>query len=409
MKGLNLSLRSVFCLLGLLLIFVMGCAENNQQPAKDAAAVQENEKKAEKTEGEGGTAAAAIKEATQELWKYETQGRITSSPLVYENAVLFGSDDGKLYAVSAEGGEVKWSFEAGSEVRSSPKLTSSGNVIFQNHDGIVYALDAKSGKAAWVFKEGAVQGQMEMDQWDYFDASASVDGDRIYIGHASGMMYALQEKSGEMLWQFKAGAPIKATAAHDGDRVYVGDWNGKLYALNKTDGKLMWEYQTKPNQHHKAIQSTPWVEDGVVYLGGRNFSFYALDAAKGTVLWEQPEPAWVASPVYADGKLLAGNSNGTFMKAVEPDTGSMLWKFMLKSNVLAAPAVVDGVVYFGSGYAYENGSREEFLYAVELATGVLKWKHPTYKLQTTPVVQGDMIYYTGFDKALHAVRMDGVD
>lgn len=409
MKALKQSLRPASWLLGLILIFGSGCAENNEPAAKDVAAVQETEKKLEKAVGEAGTAAARIKGEPQELWKYETQGRITSSPLFYENVIFFGSDDGKLHAVSAESGEEKWSFEAGSEVRSSPKLTDSGNVVFQNHDGIVYALDAKSGKTAWVFKEGAVQGQTEMDQWDYFDASASVDGDRIYIGSASGMMYALQEKSGEMLWQFKAGAPIKATAAHDDERVYAGDWNGKLYALNKTDGKLIWEYQTKPNLHHKAIQSTPWVEDGVVYLGGRNFFLYGLNAAKGTVLWEQPEPAWVASPVYADGKLLAGNSNGTFMKAVEPESGNMLWKFVLDSNVLAAPAVADGVVYFGSGYAYENGDREEFLYAVELATGALKWKLPTYKLQTTPAVQGDMIYYTGFDKALHAVRMDGID
>lgn len=414
MIGSQRRLRPIHWLLalGLLIIFCSGCAGNNSSVSDNN--VEMKEAGEEKIDGEAGTAEEkAAKEPIagepRELWKYETQGRITSSPLFYENVIYFGSDDGKLYAVSAQGGEMKWSFDAGSEIRSSPMITSSETVVFQSHDGIVYALDAKDGNVSWIFKSGAVQGQSEMDQWDYYDASASVDGDSIYIGSANGILYALQADSGALLWQFKAGAPIKATAAHDEERVYAGDWNGKLYAVNKKDGKLSWEYQTKPNMHHKAIQSTPWVHDGVVYLGGRNFSFYALDAAKGTVLWEQPEPAWVASPVYADGKLLAGNSNGTFMEAVEPDTGSMLWKFMLDSNVLAAPAVADGLVYFGSGYAYETSSREEFLYAIELDTGALRWKIPIDKMQTTPVVQGDMIYYTGFDKALHAVRADGIE
>ncbi|MBW7477638.1 PQQ-binding-like beta-propeller repeat protein [Paenibacillus oenotherae] len=406
MKGLMRSPRPACWLLGLLLIFLSGCAADNKPAVKDTVEVQEVKKEEPQ---ETVIDKASQEDRTQEAWRFGTQGRITSSPLVYENAVYFGSDDGKLYAVSAQDGKELWSFDAGGMIRSSPKLTELGTVVFQNHGGIVYALDAKSGAVAWEYSGHKVQGEAQMDEWDYYDASASVDGDRIYIGSANGMMAALQSSTGALLWQFKAGAPIKATAAHDEERVYVGDWNGKLYALDNKTGKLSWEYQTKPNLHHKAIQSTPWVEDGTVYLGGRNFSFYALHAAEGTVLWERHEPAWVASPVYADGKVLAGNSNGTFMEAVEPETGEMQWKFMLDSNVLAAPAVADGVVYFGSGFAYETGTRDEYLYGVEFSTGELKWKHATGKMQTTPAVQGDKVYYTGFDGALHAVRMNGND
>eukprot|EP01046_Picozoa_sp_COSAG06_P081803 COSAG06_NODE_28913_length_565_cov_1.886266_1_plen_103_part_10 len=55
-------------------------------------------------------------------WNYTTGSLVRSSPAVgADGTVYVGSDDGKLYALTA-GGELKWSYTAGADVYSSPAV-----------------------------------------------------------------------------------------------------------------------------------------------------------------------------------------------------------------------------------------------------------------------------------------------
>ncbi|MFC5470996.1 PQQ-binding-like beta-propeller repeat protein [Cohnella suwonensis] len=339
--------------------------------------------------------------AHQEIWKVQTGGRMTSSPLLADGIVYFGSDDKQFYAVDGNTGEPIWRFAADDKIRSSPRV-SGNNIIFQSHAGSVYAVDARTGSLQWTFATSVRKG--EQDEWDYYDSSASVDGEALYIGSADSHLYAVRAATGYKLWSFKADGPIKSSPVHDADTVYFGDWSGMLYAVDKKDGQLRWSYRTPPNGRHVAIQSTPEIHDGVLYAGARNFNFYAFEAKTGKKLWEQLAPAWVASPVYRDGTLFVGNSNGDYMSGVDPQSGKEKWKFTTDSNVLAASAYEQGTLYFGSGYAYETGNGEaNNLYAVDARTGQLEWKLQTGKIQSTPAIAADIVYYTGFDGALHAI------
>ena len=44
-------------------------------------------------------------------WKFETDGRVYSTPLIAADMVYFGSGDHHFYALKKETGEQKWSFE----------------------------------------------------------------------------------------------------------------------------------------------------------------------------------------------------------------------------------------------------------------------------------------------------------
>jgi outer membrane protein assembly factor BamB len=124
----------------------------------------------------------------QEVWKYLTVGRITSTPLAYNGSIYFGSDDHKLYSIHAKTGKANWSYQADSPIRSNPQ-TSQAAIIFQSNAGTVYALDAASGDRKWSFSTNVQQG--EQDEWDYYDSSAAIDNDSLYIGSADSRLYAL--------------------------------------------------------------------------------------------------------------------------------------------------------------------------------------------------------------------------
>jgi polyvinyl alcohol dehydrogenase (cytochrome) len=93
----------------------------------------------------------------------------------------------------------------------------------------------------------------------------------------------------------------------------------------------------------------------------------ALDPNSGDILWQIPNPVLTVpnsgascnGPVaVTNGVLFAGSmdSAGT-MFALNAATGDVLWSFVSGGTVYGGPAIVNGVVYWGSGYPNGSGAR----------------------------------------------------
>ena len=66
---------------------------------------------------------------------------------------------------------------------------------------------------------------------------------------------------------------------------------------------------------------------------------------------------------------------------------------------MSSPAVANGVVYFGS--------HDRFLYAVDAATGELRWRYETRgKVKSSPSVSNGTVYVGSWDKRMHAVDIE---
>ena len=147
------------------------------------------------------------------------------------------------------------------------------------------------------------------------------------------------------------------------------------------DGRRI--YASITNHHHIAYKLT---ENGVVtnttVTGG---SWAALDPMSGTILWQTADPqvetlpglgvvgVWDLAPVtVANGVVYAGSmaklANQNQMFALDAATGAILWEFGALSSVNAGPAVVDGTVYWGSGYSRSGveGSGNDRLFAFSI-------------------------------------------
>ncbi len=58
------------------------------------------------------------------------------------------SSDNYVYALNGHDGSVKWKFETGNDVQSTPNVTD-GVVFIGSNDRYLYALDAETGKPYW--------------------------------------------------------------------------------------------------------------------------------------------------------------------------------------------------------------------------------------------------------------------
>jgi len=164
-------------------------------------------------------------------------------------------------------------------------------------------------------------------------------------GQKSGLYYALDPKTGDLLWQTQVGpgssmGGMQWGSASDGQRIYVQVTN----------------YFQQP---------TPM---------GTNAGYWAaLDPATGAVLWRSGDP----NGSFAMGAVTAANgvvyvpsmsSNSAAdptMLALDGASGRPLWSFAAGSSVIAGASIADGVVYWGSGYARVGSGNNRF-YAFSL-------------------------------------------
>lgn len=349
-------------------------------------------------------------------WVFPTGDRIVGSPILQDNALFFGGDDGNIYAVEADTGRQIWKRSTGGPVPCTPAI-ANGTLFAASYDGKLYALNTQTGAVRWKFAtEGerrfeakGIHGlepknQTIADQYDVFLSSPVVVQNSVYFGSGDGHLYALDTGTGELKWKFKTGDVIHASPAYANGVLYVGSWDSFFYAVDATTGKEKWRFHggEDPLIHNQVgFQSSAAVVDGVVYVGCRDSNVYALDAGSGAEKWRfNNEMSWViTSPAVVGGKVYFATSDSSLYHVVDADTGKSAVRQQDKAYMFSSPTVVGDVVLIG----VLNGSLE----ARDRQSGELLWEFQTeaskqnkgWVLTADRKFNGPMLYYSSWREA----------
>ncbi len=191
-----------------------------------------------------------------------------------------------------------------------------------------------------------------------------------------------------LVWKFRTGAKVLSSPAVAGGTLYVGSADRFVYALNAADGSVRWQYKTQG-----AVNSSPALSADTVFVVSADGNLYALGASDGKLKWKfatagerrftapgihgatprtesMPDPfdVFLSSPTIVAGTVFFG-SGDHHVYALDAASGTLRWKFETGNVVHASPAVADGVVYIGSW--------DRNLYALNANTGALVWKFQT--------------------------------
>jgi outer membrane protein assembly factor BamB len=79
------------------------------------------------------------------VWKFKTGGRVESSPLVFDDAVVFGSADGRLYAADPQDGHEIWRLDLGENLAVAPAF-ADGRIVIGGADGTLFVIAGGEGK-----------------------------------------------------------------------------------------------------------------------------------------------------------------------------------------------------------------------------------------------------------------------
>jgi len=75
------------------------------------------------------------------VWKFRTGGRVEGAPILFNDAVVFGSADGRLYAAELAAGAELWRLELGEALTASPAF-GANLIVVGGEKGTVFAVRA---------------------------------------------------------------------------------------------------------------------------------------------------------------------------------------------------------------------------------------------------------------------------
>ena len=224
-------------------------------------------------------------------------------------------------------------------------------------------------------------------------------------------------------WKFKTGGRVLSSPVVADGVLYVGASDGTVYALDATNGAQKWRFRTGG-----PVASSPAVGGGLVYFSSLDGKVYAVDAATGAERWsfatkgerrftapgihgaiprteQMPDPfdVFLSSPTLVSGTLYIG-SGDQHVYALDAATGALRWSFATGDVVHASPAVANGLVYIGSW--------DRNLYAIDAATGRERWRYTTGNdtviynqigIASSAAVANGLVFVGGRDGHFHAV------
>ena len=393
-------------------------AENRSEPIRLAA--QTRNAAWPQTIGLAATRVAhpALSAAPSRVWSVsigEGDGRrqrITAAPVVGGGLVYTLDASSKVTAVSPEG-RVVWQSTVLPPSDSDGEATGGGVAY---HEGTLYVSSGFGVLTAFDAASGATRWRQELEATG--SGTPTIVGDFVYLVAGDDTGWALNAKTGRILWQVEAtpspsnvlGAPAPIVV---GDLAIFAFGAGDVVATFRRGGLRRWDSSVSGQRIGRAVSRISDVTGGPVavgnsvYIGNHSGRTVSLDAESGERNWTLRDGA--LGPVWPAGNSLFSITDTNELARVSQSDGEVSWRIQLpgfvkdkqrkKSEIFAhyGPVLAGGQVVVASNdgllrfYNPEDGALIRTVEAPDGATAA-------------PAVAGGTLYVVSRKGELHAFR-----
>ncbi|PHR62605.1 MAG: dehydrogenase [Robiginitomaculum sp.] len=254
----------------------------------------------------------------EEIWRTETPTPLHTAPSVSEGRLFVVSQDDELFALSTDTGEILWTFQG--IVESARILSSSASAIYGEvvvapfASGEITAFRVQNGRSIWSDALTRSSGLTALSELNDLAASPTIFDNTVYAISHSGMLAAIDLRSGQRLWARQVGGINMPWIA--GNTIYVLTNDGEVAAVSRADGKVIWLKQMR--------------------------QFKNLKKRKKRIAW--------AGPVLTSNRLLLVSSSGDVVH-LSPQDGEELNRTKFRDKFFIAPVVAGGKAFLISDKA----------------------------------------------------------
>lgn len=204
-----------------------------------------------------------------------------------------------------------------------------------------------------------------------------VSDGKLFVADQKGQVIALDQITGEALWEVQTDLPISGGLEVGFEHVFFGTTDADVVALKLSDGDTAWTTQVSSE-----VLSTPRFSDGFLVVRSIDGAVNTLDAANGDELWSyiRDVPALslrgTSSPIIKSGGVISGYANGKLVVLRLKD-GLQIWETSVAvargRGALSRMVDVDSDPLAGERFIYAatfNGG----VVAVDVRSGQIAWR-----------------------------------
>ncbi len=264
------------------------------------------------------------------IWKYACEGGVVSTPAHYKRAVYIGSKDHHVHAISTATGTTLWTYKTEGPIHSSPTI-SDRHVFIGSDDGYLYIINAETGRMV-----SEINGNAPVR------STPLVTNDAIYFGTEHGDLLCA-DFGGKVRWHTSAKRAITSSPRIANGVIYFGSVDGQFYALDAKTGWMLWRFRME-----RGTISTPWITERHAYIGSADGYIYCINLQTSKTVWRfKTEHQVSSSPVLHQDAIYCGGVDG-YIYCLDAKNGNLRWKFETAGPITGSPVVVEDMVYIGS-------------------------------------------------------------
>jgi len=298
------------------------------------------------------------------------------------------SEAGWLVKWPEEGPKPLWKASLG--VGYASITVAQGRAYASGNNGAtatLYCFDAETGSNLWKFSYAN-------DLYSVYNGpkglggtsgSATIDGNRVYLMSGDGCLYALQTRSGAVVWSNNLAGDLGAakpkwgfaTSALVQDNLLVLDVGGFGTAVDKASGKVVWNSDKAVAGYSTPVPCSFNGTPAVAILSAD--TAYGVETKSGKQIWSFPfktqDQLNIADVVVSNNDFFvsAAYNQGGVMARFDGTNTTQVWVNRSFANHINASVLVAGYLY---GVAGSVNFGSVTLRCLEFATGAQKWSFP---------------------------------
>ena len=319
--------------------------------------------------------------------------KIISSPLVFENNIIFSDHNGTIFNIN-QNGEINWKKNIYKKIykkvyKNLVFAIYQNNIYVADNIGFIYSIGLNNGKLVWIKNHGIP-----------IKSNIKIYKNKIFLINQDNRILCFNTKNGSKIWDIRSVPSfiklqnfLSSAISKQGDVIAINS-SGDLLKVNANNGKIAWSLNTLESTLAHATDffkssEIVIIDDNIIFSSKSSIFSYNLNT--GYTNWKQ-EVSSIGAPIIDGKNIFILTDNGYFV-IIDKDTGIII----SSTNILKIlkkkkqETKIAGFI-MGSGKIYSVTSNGYLIVSSPVSGKVEYFKKIGDPVTSAPIINNGKLY-----------------
>ena len=319
--------------------------------------------------------------------------KIISSPLVFENNIIFSDNNGTIFNIN-QNGEINWKKNIYKKIykkvyKNLVFAIYQNNIYVADNIGFIYSIGLNNGKLVWIKNHGIP-----------IKSNIKIYKNKIFLINQDNRILCFNTENGSKIWDIRSVPSfiklqnfLSSAISKQGDVIAINS-SGDLFKVNANNGKIDWSLNTLESTLAHATDffkssEIVIIDDNIIVSSKSSLFSYNLNT--GYTNWKQ-EVSSIGAPIIDGKNIFILTDNGYFV-IIDKDTGIII----SSTNILKIlkkkkqETKITGFI-MGSGKIYSVTSNGYLIVSSPVSGKVEYFKKIGDPVTSAPIINNGKLY-----------------